>query len=496
MKKIFIIIFLILSSAGTAFASFPNNAQSVFASGPREFFGQSFMFTHPIFMRSSTQQAIWHNQIYEKNGPLQASFQVTGAYQHSRQDCAVDRYFLLPCKNVLTVAGDDTVDKDCRDVRAEWINLPSDFRGQFSLSPEQSQWGVMLEYNQDFCRLCDWGWFENYWFSIELPIVGVSNTPNLRQTVIEPGTPAPGQPADIIQAFNQQSWKFGKINGLRTKVELAAIRLRMGKAWLAKNNDQIAYYTGILFPTSSKQNPEFLFDPVTGLNGSVGLNAGVNFNVVLNRNADRYVFSLFANLDDTFLIRNDQCRTFGLIDFPTGCPKYLTRFIGLNRPNCPTEFNIPGVNVLTQLVRVKPFNIVDFSAGFRILIEDMIEAEFGFNIWGHGREQLVIKFPDFTQLELEKYGVAGTTAANSASLSTIAQQAPNDPVFEHLHISDLDYHSAESESVLNYIASGSVCAQFQGKINKFFGVGFFVEFPQKNAALAELGFWFKAGASF
>ena len=105
----------------------------------------------------------------------------------------------------------------------------------------------------------------------------------------------PGQPADIVEAFNQPSWAFGKIYpSSRTKLELAAIKLRMGSAWINRDHNQVAYYAGLILPTGSKQNPEYLFDPVTGLCGHVGINAGVNFNILLNRDIEKYAFCLFV----------------------------------------------------------------------------------------------------------------------------------------------------------------------------------------------------------
>jgi len=374
--------------------------------------------------------------------------------------------------------------------------LPSDFIGKFSLEAEQSQWMIDLEFNHNIGDFLNFSVLKGYWLSVELPIVSMTNNLRLCQNIIQPGTPAVNQPTDIIQAFNQPTWEFGKIAGPRSKLELAALKIRMGKAWMNKDNghNQITYYTGIILPTSGKQNPEFLFDPVTGLCGHVGINAGVTFNILLNRDIERYAFCLFANLDDIFFVRNDQCRTFGLIDVPTLNPKYLTRFIGFNKQNCPAEFNVPGVNVLTQEVRVKPFSHFDFSTGFRLTIKEWFEAEFGFDIWGHTQEELQIKFPQFFNLGL--YGVAGSDAQHTASRSTIAQQADDDAVFTPLQISDLDFMSASNGSALVYKAHGSIGMQHKGKIDTFVVGGFCLDFPQKNAALKTWNVWAKMGTSF
>lgn len=477
---------------------------------PQEVYGRSFMFTRPIWLNLSTQQAIWHDIIYNKCGNQRGALQITTAYQHSIPNEAVERYFLLPCRNELLVAGDDTLDKDCRDIRAEWLNLPSNFRGKMTINPEQTQWGIIPEYSQDLCKFIDWKFLENYWISIELPIVGVTNSMNLKQYEVEPGTPDPNiqnGPSNIIEAFNQPAWLYGKIHpGKLSKIELAAIRLRMGSAFLNRDYHQIAYYTGLIFPTGSKQNAEFLFDPVTGLTGHIGFNAGVNFNITLNRNIDRYAWCFFANLDDIFMVRNDECRTLSLLDdgLNNRHQKILSRFMQFNKADCPAIQNIPGVNVLTKLVRVRPYNLIDFSMGFRLVCWDMMEVELGYDIWGHGGETIEIRapnlFPDDFGISGPPELVDGVLMPTTASHSTIEQQAAADPFFVPITISDLDLRVAEgcgSGPTLNQKAHGSLGFMFDSEcITSFCGAGWWIEFPQKNAALSTWGVWVKAGASF
>ena len=172
-------------------------------------------------------------------------------------------------------------------------------------------------------------------------------------------------------------------------------------------------------------------------------------------------------------------RTFGLLDVPKLNPKYLSRFIGFNKQNCPEEFNVPGVNIFTQEVRVKPYNLVDFSTGFRLTVREWFEAEFGFDIWGHTQEELQLKFTQFFNMGL--YGIAGSDSQHSAHNSTIAQQAPDDPVFVPLQISDLDFSSAANGSALVYKAHGSIGMYGKNsRVDTFFVAGFCLDFPQKN----------------
>jgi len=465
---------------------------------------RSFMFTRPIFAHDSTEQAIWHNFINNNKNAMGGNFQIIGAYQQSRTDTAIDHYFLLRCKDQLLVAGDDTSYKECRDIRAEWIGLPSDFSGRMAVNPQQTQAGLTIEYCQDLNAFFDYGFFDGTWINVQFPFVWVQNKMNLVQFDVTPGTQTnPFGPTDIIQAFSQPAWEFGKIVNKRCRFELGALTVQMGRSFISERNGmQVSYYSGLVIPTGSKQDAEFLFDAVTGYNGHCGLNAGVRFNILLNKDTDYFSFCFFADLDDIFLIRNEQCRTLALLDPVTRIGKPLSRFIAFNT-KCPDEQNVPGVNILTRTIRSRPYNIADFTTGFRVSVCQWLEFECGYGIWGHGEEKVILRNPLFFQ---ENFGIAGTTAGTTANifLSSVAQQGPDnidpitsEPIFVPISECDLDMRAAASGPALNQKAFASLGIQkFGGPIEYFLASGFFLDFPHKNAALKTWGAWAKAGASF
>ncbi len=50
----------------------------------------------------------------------------------------------------MLVSGDDNSnDQYIRDIRAEWLQLPANFKGTMSIVPYQRQEGVILEYHHD-----------------------------------------------------------------------------------------------------------------------------------------------------------------------------------------------------------------------------------------------------------------------------------------------------------------------------------------------------------
>ncbi|MFC1843113.1 hypothetical protein ACFLYU_05650 [Candidatus Dependentiae bacterium] len=477
---------------------------------------RTFMMTRPVSHNVRAEQSLWHDFLYSKRDKG-GSFQITTFYQQSIKNPKTAKYFTFNYKTLLKVLGDDNHDSCFRDVRAEWLGLPSDFRGAFSIDPEQKQFACVLAYNQDLKSFVDYDFLKRFWLEISLPIAVVENNMNLCQCDIF--NKSESFPRDIKEAFNNSDWRFARINGKISCLNLAPLRIRFGGAFMDDGNNQIVSYTGILLPTGREDCNKYLFEPVSDYNGHLGFGTGVNFQFVLNRDNDScYDICFFLNLEALFLIRRWHCRTFDLKCMPTSgdCPscnvtcapcelqrRPWSRYLLFNTRNGVPDQNIPGVNVLTRKVKVRPYSMFDFSFGFRIKSE-RFELELGYGIWGHGTERIecIEKFK-------KQWGIAGIkqegdTFARSASLSTIGQRIAtdaendaDDPTFISICATDLDLDSAASQGALNHIIN--IAGGFENKgdaVDVFFGVGAYYEGPQKNSALETWGLWLKFGGSF
>src|ERR1700733_6433032 len=91
----------------------------------REVFSHSFMYTKPGYWDIPMEQALWHDIAYNKNGSVGGGIQITPFFQRSMPLEKNSRYFLFHDKDALLVAGDDTTFVLTRDIRAEWVGLPS-----------------------------------------------------------------------------------------------------------------------------------------------------------------------------------------------------------------------------------------------------------------------------------------------------------------------------------------------------------------------------------
>src|SRR5438045_2506916 len=116
----------------------------------REVFSRSFMYTKPAFYDVVMEQALWHDIEFNKHGPSKIGLQAIPFFQRSIPLDKNTRYFLMKGKTELLVSGDENIDDlEVRDIRAEWVNLPGNFRGFLSVNPKQQQAGCVFEYHQD-----------------------------------------------------------------------------------------------------------------------------------------------------------------------------------------------------------------------------------------------------------------------------------------------------------------------------------------------------------
>jgi len=471
--------------------------------------------THDLFSRSFTiirpaydLIEVFHHLVdpMQYNQDHSGTPQFYALYQHSQDhDLAQSkyaRYFLIHGKNQLLVAGDDSAFECTRDVRAEWLGLNPDFSGYLSICPEHRQYGGVFSYHQNLDTIIKHGFFEQCFVEVTMPVLNVMTNLNLHQAGVQnPGTTFP---RDIIEAFAQPDWKFDKIAGPRQKTAIAEIDFRFGRVFMYDNDNFLVYYSGLVIPAAHKPEPEYLYNAYVGQRYHVGFNGGMNVQIRLNRTQPGPLWALFLMLDGTYLFKNTQYRTLDLHFRQTEDNDCITqsgggqwsRFLLMTR-KCTPGVATPGVNVLTQEMHVRPYGVYNFAGGFRFK-HNWYEVEIGYNLWGHPQEFLKLENHFFTD-----YGIMGTIdplnpdVAQSASMSTIKTQGPNDPTFVTIKESDLNIYSGSAGSALNHtfllgFGAHEVCNHCEFT----FGGGLYTEIAHLNRPVPSWGGWLKVGATF
>lgn len=489
---------------------------------------RSFLFYRPVYHNISAYQTLYHFLVNKKED-LNSSIQAVGIYNKSLDKNNIGSYFLVNCKNCITIKGDNAPEKLDRDIRAEFFNLPSTYDGTFSLCPKQEQAGAVIELNQNLCSIYQCNLTKNRWISMRLPLQWVKNSLNPSQNIINNGLIL-HQPANFIEALNQPDITNSRIYfSKKDKFGLAEIRLSLGSSILNHNDFHFSSYSTFIIPTASKQKPEFLFNPFLGVNGHFGLGGGVRLELPLHECESEYKAVFFFQLEGIYYFHSKECRTFDLvkpIDRGCFCPKtpntctptlhtswyplpdildvdmsckdnQWSRFLLFRKPG--HEQTIRGVNILTFPVRIWPYGIVDFNTGFRFNFCNL-EGELGYNIWGRSHEEIMLEFPhcEAQPYEFEKYGIAGSTPYTSASRTTINNQAEDDPTFVYIRPQDISFPSGAF--------SGAVLQRFYASLGfsslntgMFFGLGGYYELPflrYKNSGFKAWGLWIKFGIAF
>ncbi len=430
----------------------------------------------------------------ERSGTAQGYFVYQHAQDHNLSQSKFARYFLFHEKNQLLVAGDESANACFRDIRAEWLSLNPEFSGYLSVCPEHRQYGGVLSYHQNLDKVINHGFFEQTFVSVTIPIINVMTSLNLNQAGVQ--NPGDRFPRDIIEAFNQPSWFFDKIAGSHEKTAVADITFRFGRVFMNENDNWIVYYSGLVIPAAPKPDPEFLYNAYVGERYHVGFNGGLNIQVRLNRTECDPLWAWFVMLDGTYLFKNTQYRTLDLYGPNRTGRRPWSRFLPLTRA-CTPGVVTPGVNILTQKMHVRPYGVYNFASGFRFK-NNWYEIEVGYNLWGHPQEFLKLEDRFYTD-----YGILGVidpltpTVAQSASLSTIKTQAPNDPTFITIKESDLDIYSGSAGSALNhtFLLSFGI-HQLCNAVECTFGGGLYTEIAHMNRPVPSWGSWLKIGFSF
>jgi hypothetical protein len=457
---------------------------------------RTFEFIRPVYEHVVMRNHEWAtSSLFSKEGTLKGAAQAIGMYQHSRGGADGNKkfakYFLINQKSTLLVSGDsNTADATLRDIRAEWIGLPSNFRGFMTLCPEQSQAGVLLEYNQDIGSLLNLPLLSNSHVSIIVPFVQAKHSLHLSQSAVQnPGT-TPGMPSDIIEAFNQPNWHNAKINRETERSQIPEIRFQFWRTYMDEDDTQLAYYSSFIIPTNTKPNPTYLFNATTGNGGHAAINAGLVLQVPITE-PDELCGRLmwFLDLDASYRFHNHQWRTYDLKERP------FSRYLLFATNGNPAEINIPGVNVLTVHSKVRAYGLIDFVTGCRWRTS-WGNVELSYNVWAHSREHV---HPDCQRIFNQ--GIQGTFTPGdepvSASLSTINTQADNDTDFITIATSDLNIHSAATAGALtNALNAAWGLERTIGSVSLHAGLGGFVEWSTHNSPLDSWGMWGKFTASF
>lgn len=486
MKKILLFIALLCMTSLEAINNYTN---------------QTFMFPKEIFGSFAMDQASWHNIVYNKKSygfALQA-------YAYGQTSLAntttASEYFLFnDLESLVVQSGGGAYNEESftRNILGAWLGIPDTdpITSSYSLTPQQSQYGVTLGFNQDLSKFGDMGFLRALSFGFSMPIVHVKNQLVFQgnQTVLAALQGAGYQ--NFTPALNE-TWDNLIIDAnVQQKTSVATLKFQFDTKYQSEDDIQIATTTFIILPTVSSVTNEILFEPMLGYNGHAAMGSGITFQFPLTISQDELSrICMYVGLENKFLFGNNQNRTVEIEDNP-----YSRYFPLYDRY---TQTLVPGVNVFTRNCYVEPFNIINFIAGFRLKFKDSV-AEIGYELWGKDTEQITINNDNLWQDN--RYGIANIngdcvldSTVQTASASTINYVVPDTVETGNVYIQARDLNLVVGEgraALINRIYASIGYGNNNDFYSFFANFGLFMEICQNNAAMSNWGGWVKTGFTF
>lgn len=438
---------------------------------------QTFIFYRPLSHNAAAFHQVWSQAVARNHTAHGSLIQFITLALQTTPDNSAQAYFLLDCKKNIIVAGDTSPHAMSRQVRAEWLNLPSNFDGLLTIAPQQRQVGGLFSFAHDLGALHPW--LEHWWITGRIPIYQVKNNLCLQQ--LTAGN-------ELIKALS--SFRYAAMDNRNHKaIGISDITCALGVTFFENNNFIATLSAGLCVPTAKKATPTIIFKPFLATNGHFAFTFSFYTEMPLWAPSCELESTFFLAIDDYCLIRNHQMRTFDFYHKPWS--RYLTL------RHLRTGQTRPAVEITTLRVCVHPHNFVDILAGCKFR-KNSFEFEIGYNLWAHSTEKLFLACNslDKQKPEIENWGINGVNGA-TANNSTIAYLAPNDPIPIPLKLSDLDILSGSARGAYTNKFHLALASCFDTK--KYLlslGAGIFYEKPHANTALEQWGGWLKIMGEF
>jgi hypothetical protein len=285
---------------------------------------------------------------------------------HKRTLVASDT--LNPTMESLLVAGADI---DSRHFNIRTSDLL--FNSTIEFRPKQTVFGAGLDWKQGFVFHEDDS--VRYWFELNAPVLHVKSKMNLKETINTQGTliattglDASPTVANMVDAFKQTNWKYGKIDNSKKmdKTRLADLEFKLGYNGVLTDCCTYASYIGVIFPTGNKPKGEYMFEPVVGNGQHFGISWGSNIAYTLWC-GDESKFGVRIDFDSRYLFKKAQYRSFDLIGKQWS--RYMEMYASLTDAQTAATALAPfsgtsGINLMTRKVDVTPRLHVNINSAF------------------------------------------------------------------------------------------------------------------------------------
>ena len=374
MKR-YIPLFLLLA-VGTIAEAAEKTTRKLYESS-----GKSY-FSVPQMYQSATPEYVSFTGFQKADDGVGGCLDFTVFGAKSTNDKEMARYFTPFGTEKLRVDSFQHADENT-DILCQHLGIvPSahEFHKVVDVGVHHSTFGIGLCYKQDLG--------DTFFFEAGTPITRVATEVKLTEADGENhGATFAGARADmpqtVVDAFKQEAWEYGKIDGKKSQWGLADIELKVGWKYSKVEHPHSAEsYFGILIPVGTSVDGKNLFQPVVGAGKHFGFTCGSN--VILHiwegSEADCNLF-FRVNTNARYLLGKAQKRSFDVVGKPWA--RYMKVALAQDEDK-------PGINHFTKDVNVKPGFSFEGNAAM-VYKNGGFHGELGFNVLARQAEKVELK---------------------------------------------------------------------------------------------------------
>jgi len=502
---------------------------------------QSFIWIRPPFQVSSPERLAHFrdDRVERKDDGWLGAVQVVPLGGSLLKGDDVATYWGPSCNKTLIV--NESVTASDTDILANHLNIYTangNFSSRINFHFAHRYAGVGLYYQQEIYHTHTG---RAIWFSIAVPIMHVQNKVSITEAILNNGGGLlPGEVASTVvglgcgndcstciqsdtlpipyvgsvqAAFDQPGWCYGKIKSCHPMNETKVSNVEVRAALQIANNEHshLESWAGVNVPTGNTPNGIYVFQPIVGHDHHFTVFMGSSFGVHVYENESRslMVYSEF-DFNIQYFFPHNETRSFDLVDRPWS--RYMQLYDTAQAtvaadPGTPlsvaTTLHTPGINALTQSVKVKPGYARTFNVAWDLLWR-AFELEVGYNFYAQQAE--CVDAPCIADdLALKKIGGElfdgglGYTFPGQFINNNFFTAVEGYPLssFQALTTADIDLHSAEVPAYLSHSFYTSVAYDWsQGCYPAFISLGGSYEFAPDNTARNKWMAFGKVGVSF
>jgi len=486
----------------------------------------TFFSARPHFQTATPERVVlFRDRMNAAEDGHRGAFQVAIYGGQSEKNDRLARFFTPFCKTCLTVSNNlvnHTADLIAQEFGIYTSGTTSNpltaapYNSTFCLCPRQAFVGAGLAYRQGFWH-CDEKDM-SFWFELAMPIEHIRNQIKLCEKFdnnVSPSMADVTLPANMIDAFNQPAWIYGKIKNCYTmeKTGVADFEIKLGYEWLKNECCFFESYVGVIAPTGNRPTARYVFEPMVGFNKHTGIELGGSGTYEIWRTCNDIVLTYALDMNTMYLFRNCERRSFDIKDRPWS--RYMQVYENKEQateaaallqtaPLAALTIGTPGINVFTRNLNIEPRMQLVINNGLYANYCNW-QVEIGYNYFMREAECVSLKgcWDETVAFKDIRVGTGFTNPLQSINLN-IVSSVPAQPLavltgYDNnvIPLELLDLESAAHPAVsINTIYASIGYNWDHCKYPSFAGIGGEYESSDENTGMNRWTIWGKGGISF